>query len=106
MCNRYRMTAAQANLAARYEVEVPYAPDLTIPPPELFPERAAWIVREEGGARTLDVMSWGFPTQIRGASGKVIEKRVTNVRNRASRCCQSNANRSPHDAPGSLRMAA
>ena len=37
-------------------------------------------MREEDGRRILDVASWGFPHTIRGASGKAIEKPVTNVR--------------------------
>ena len=84
MCNRYRMSANQAELAARYGVDVPYPPDLTIPPPELFPKRDAMVVRQEEGARVLDVVGWGFPMQVRTAAGKATEKPVTNVRNLAS----------------------
>lgn len=78
------MTAKQAELASRYGVAVPHPEDLTIPPPELFPDRPSWIVRQDGCARVLDVASWGFPTQVRGASGKLLEKSVTNVRNLSS----------------------
>jgi putative SOS response-associated peptidase YedK len=81
MCNRYRMTAKQAEVARRYGVEPPYPEDLSEPPPELFPDKPAMVVREEGGRRVLDVMAWGFPFQTRGASGKPVVKRVTNVRN-------------------------
>ena len=80
MCNRCRMTAGQVELARRYGVEPPYAPDEEAPPPELFPDRLAYIVREEDGGRVFDVMRWGFPFQTRGKT-KMIEKRVTNVRN-------------------------
>jgi putative SOS response-associated peptidase YedK len=80
MCNRYRMTAKQAEVAARFGVVAPYPEDLTIPPPELFPKNSAFVVREEDGLRLLDVMSWGFPFQTPGKT-KVLEKRVTNVRN-------------------------
>ena len=78
------MTAKQAELASRYGVAVRYPEDLTIPPPELFPGRPSWVVRQDGSARVLDVASWGFPTQVRGASGKLLEKSVTNVRNLSS----------------------
>lgn len=91
MCNRYRMTAKQAEVAARYSVVSPYPDDLTVPPPELFPDRPAFVVRSEGGARILDAMSWGFPHKVPGkridkATGKpvLLEKRVTNVRNYTS----------------------
>ncbi|WP_394648178.1 SOS response-associated peptidase [uncultured Sphingomonas sp.] len=80
MCNRYRMTEAQIALAARYGVEAPFPPDYTIPPPELFPKRMAWVVRHEEGERALDVMSWGWPRTVPGVRGPR-ETRVTNVRN-------------------------
>lgn len=78
------MTEAQAELARRYGVEPPYPPDLTIPPPELFPKRLAWTVRVEDGRRVLDAMRWGFPMRVRGTGGSTTEKPVTNVRNLSS----------------------
>ena len=62
MCNRFRMTAKQAELAARYGVSPPYLPDESYPSPELFPKRVAWIVRKRfvhGQERTFDALSWG-----------------------------------------------
>ncbi len=84
MCNRYRMSAKDAELATRYGVTLPYEPDETYPPGEIFPKKPAFVVREFGGARRLDVMSWGFPHQVPGASGKTLAKQVTNVRNYTS----------------------
>lgn len=84
MCNRFRMTAKQAELAAAYGIAAPYPADITIPPPELFPKRPAYVVRQHNGARLLDTMSWGFPHTITGKSGKPIEKAITNVRNYTS----------------------
>jgi len=52
-----------------------------LPPPELFPKRIGWIVRQVDGARTLDTKTWGIPRKMRGASGKMLTKHVTNVRN-------------------------
>jgi putative SOS response-associated peptidase YedK len=78
MCNRYRMTAKQAELAARFGIVAPYPEDETFPPPELFPKRMGWVVRKEAGTRILDVMQWGFPPP--GTS----RAPVTNVRNLAS----------------------
>lgn len=80
MCNRYRMTAKQAELALRFGI----APELILPeperlpPPELFPKRLAWVVRKQDGARALDLMTWGFPPPPRSRTP------VTNVRNLAS----------------------
>lgn len=84
MCNRYRMTAKQAELAARFGVETIYEPDESFPPPELFPKRMGWVVREDGGRRVLDVMQWGVPLHMKGARGQPIVKNVTNVRNLTS----------------------
>ncbi|MHA6723181.1 hypothetical protein [Sphingomonas sp. RS2018] len=71
MCNRYRMSAGQVDLARRYGIEVPYPPDLSIPPTELFPKTLSWVVRALNGARILDTMAWGVPTQV---PGKRIDK--------------------------------
>ena len=86
MCNRYRMTARQAELVVRYGIVSPYPEDLTVPPPELFPDKPAYVVREQDGARILDTMSWGFPHKVPGkridkATGKpvLLDKKVTNV---------------------------
>jgi putative SOS response-associated peptidase YedK len=85
MCNRYRMSAKQAEVARACGFDLPYMPDETYPPPaEIFPKRPAYVVRDEAGQRTIDTMQWGFPHTITGASGKRIEKQVTNVRNYAS----------------------
>jgi putative SOS response-associated peptidase YedK len=60
MCNRYRVTAARAAVAARFGVTL--IPDAdTLPPPELFPKRPAWVVRRVGDQRQLEVMQWGVP---------------------------------------------
>lgn len=85
------MSASQADLARRYGIEVPYPEDESYPPGELFPDKSAWVVREEEGQRILDVMSWGVPTHVPGkridkATGKpvMLSKSVTNVRNLSS----------------------
>jgi putative SOS response-associated peptidase YedK len=71
MCNRYRVTAARAAVAARFGVKL--IPDAdTLPPPELFPKRPAWVVRRHDGRRQLEVMQWGVPFN---------GKPITNVRN-------------------------
>jgi putative SOS response-associated peptidase YedK len=85
------MTEAQSALAARYGVAAPFPPDHTIPPPELFPDKSAYVVRQEHGSRTLDVMRWGFPRKVPGkridkVTGKpvMLDTKVTNVRNYTS----------------------
>lgn len=72
------MTASQAALRSRYDADLVIEPP-TLPPPELFPKRHAWAVRQEDGRRVLDVMSWGFPPPPKASPAP-----VTNVRNLAS----------------------
>lgn len=61
MCNRFRLSAKEAELARKFGAEI--SPERgKLPPPELFPKRPAYVVREENGSRILDVMSWGFPS--------------------------------------------
>ncbi len=60
MCNRYRMSASDRDLAERYGAPL-LDEDLTLPGGELFPKRPAWVVRQSAGERKLDVMKWGLP---------------------------------------------
>lgn len=91
MCNRFRMTAKEADLAARYGVEPIYPEDATFLPPELFPDLPAWVVRQGSAGRQLDTMAWGFPRKVPGkkidkATGKpvLLDIKITNVRNYTS----------------------
>ena len=89
MCNRYRMTAKQAELAERFGIDpalIMPEPE-RLPPPELFPKRSAYVIRNESGRRVLDVMTWGFPPPANSRSP------VTNVRNLASPFWRSTLNR-------------
>ena len=84
MCNRYRMTASRIALIERYGGTPIYPEDEGYPPGEIFPKKDAYVIRSENGARLIDTMAWGFPHQVRGASGKLLDKPVTNVRNYVS----------------------
>src|SRR4051794_29712379 len=84
MCNRFRMNVKQVELLERYGIAAPFPADESYPPgdlEDLFPESRGWVVRSEGDGRMLDRMRWGFPHQVQGASGKMLSKSVTNVRN-------------------------
>lgn len=70
------MSEKDRAVAEHFGVVVP--PDLTFPNPELFPKREGLVVRQEAGARVLDVMRWGFPPL--GTS----KAPVANVRNLSS----------------------
>jgi putative SOS response-associated peptidase YedK len=74
MCNRYRMSEKEREVAAHFDVFVP--PDLSWPQPELFPRREGLVVRRgSAGSLMLDRMTWGFPPPADGRNA------VTNVRN-------------------------
>jgi putative SOS response-associated peptidase YedK len=76
MCNRYRLRAAEIDIAAAMGISIEGQVDL--PADELFPRRPALVVRAEDGVRQPAVLEWGFPPPP-GARGP-----VTNVRNLAS----------------------
>ncbi|EPR18076.1 hypothetical protein M527_14000 [Sphingobium indicum IP26] len=83
MCNHYRNNPDQIPLwreYAGYEIRQPNAEFAS----DVYPKRAGMIVRRDDGVVRSDVMAWGVPCQVRGASGKMLEKRVTNVRNLTS----------------------
>lgn len=91
MCNRYRMSADDVAVAARYGLRHPLVEPPTLPGSELFPRKPAWVVREVAGERLLDVMGWGFPRQVPGkrvdqSTGRpvMVSTDVTNVRNYTS----------------------
>jgi len=77
------MSAKQVELARAFGVpEHLIMPEPEpLPPPELFPKRIGWVVRNEGGTRTLDAMAWGIPRKMKGKSGAPVTRWVTNVRN-------------------------
>lgn len=83
MCNHYRTdpdTIPTWREYAGFDVRQPneeFASDV-------WPKRPGMIVRREDGLIRSDAMSWGVPTKVKGASEKMLEKRVTNVRNLAS----------------------
>ena len=79
------MTAKQAELATAYSVISPDLEKVNLPPPELFPKKAGWVVRYADAQLKLDVMDWGVPFNVKNPkTGKVTTKPVTNVRNLAS----------------------
>lgn len=86
MCNRYRMSAKQSELAAKFGFRIVPDPD-PLPPPELFPRRAAWVVRNLDSLPAAEVMTWGFPPPPQGRAP------VTNVRNLSSSFWRSALNR-------------
>ncbi|MFN3944344.1 MAG: SOS response-associated peptidase [Allosphingosinicella sp.] len=79
MCNLYRHRGKdeQMALVARAMAGVPEreVPEL------VYPKYDAFVIRREAGERVLDCMSWGIIATVKGKSGKLLQKPVTNVRN-------------------------
>lgn len=80
MCNRFRMTASRIELLKRFSIDGQAEIDpVGLPPPELFPKRPAFVVKQADGVRQLAVMRWGFPPPPARPGAA-----ITNVRNLAS----------------------
>lgn len=73
MCNRYRMSAKEAAIAATFGVVIPE--DYSEPGGDLFPKRPGLVLRRDVEPLIAEVMSWGLPGPA-AARGP-----VTNIRN-------------------------
>lgn len=82
MCNHYRNNPELIPTwreYAGYDIRQPNAEFAS----DVYPKRAGMIVRRDDGIVRSEVMAWGVPTMVKGAT-KMLEKRVTNVRNLTS----------------------
>ena len=71
------MTASRFEATRALGIALPFDEHATLAPPGLFPENPAWVARERDGRRIVDVLSWGFPHQVRSPkTGKISEKPV------------------------------
>lgn len=91
MCNRYRLTAKQAEIAATFGIRPPYEPDETYPAPDIFPTGNktpfyGQVIVQDGDDRKIELMEWGVPTQVPSKRDPAVKltKYVTNVRNLSS----------------------
>jgi putative SOS response-associated peptidase YedK len=76
MCNRYRMTAKNIEIAKAFRMDLPFVEE-EWPVPELFPKRTGLVLRRHNGKLIGEGMTWGFPPKAGTAP-------VTNVRNLSS----------------------
>jgi len=91
MCNRYRLTAKQAEVAVTFGIRAPDEADETFPAGDIFPTGKKTpfygaVIVQDGDDRRIERMEWGVPTQIpskRDPATK-LTKYVTNVRNLSS----------------------
>lgn len=83
MCNHYRTNPEAIPSWREYIGWSLSMPDESFAD-DVYPKRKGLIVRQEAGKIATDVRSWGITTKIKGASGKMLDKAVTNVRNLSS----------------------
>jgi putative SOS response-associated peptidase YedK len=91
MCNRYRLTAEQAEVAAAFGIRLPSNVDTVFPSGDIFPTGKKTpfhgvVIVQDGDGRRIERMEWGVPTQVpskRDPSAR-LTKYVTNVRNLSS----------------------
>lgn len=88
MCNRYRLTAKQAEVMATFGIRPSYEPDETFPPSDIFPTGKKTpfygvVMVKDGDERRAERMEWGVPTQVPSKRDPAVKltKYVTNVRN-------------------------
>ena len=100
MCNRYRLTAKHADVAATFGIRPPYEPDETFPAGDVFPTGKKTpfygaVIVQVGDDRRIERMEWGVPTQVpsRRDPATKLTKYVTNVRNLSSSFWRSKRDR-------------
>lgn len=91
MCNRYRLTAKQAEVAATFGIRPPYEVDETFPTGDIFPTGKKTpfygaVIVQDGDDRRIERMEWGVPTQVASKRDPAtkLTRYVTNVRNLSS----------------------
>jgi putative SOS response-associated peptidase YedK len=62
MCNLYSMRKSAAEVAAHFGVDNPIQSNA---PEEAYPGSPGVVVREEGGVRVMQSMTWGFPRPMK-----------------------------------------
>ncbi|MEQ1868183.1 MAG: DUF159 family protein, partial [Micropepsaceae bacterium] len=83
MCNHYRLHPEELQSWKEYigwSIRGPNEPWAS----DVYPKRHGLVVRRREGEMVSDVMTWGVMTKVKGASGKLLDKSVTNVRNLTS----------------------
>lgn len=59
MCNLYTNRKSAAEIAAHFRAQIPI--NFNAPQEEVYPGAPGMVVREEGGERIVQSMTWGFP---------------------------------------------
>lgn len=82
MCNLYTTKASAAEVAAYFDAKLPL--NFNVGESEVYPGRPGMVVREEGGERILESMTWGWPMpQKSKKTGNPIKPKPVNNANPA-----------------------
>jgi putative SOS response-associated peptidase YedK len=76
MCNLYTERLGPDAVAAHFNVRNPLASNAGA---EVFPGGAGMVVREEGGERIMQSMTWGFPVRLKTMAPTAKPKAVNNI---------------------------
>jgi putative SOS response-associated peptidase YedK len=77
MCNLYTNKKSAAEIADHFRAQLPIA--FNAPPGEVYPGGPGMVVREDGGARVLQGMTWGFPLRLKTMKPGTKPKPVNNI---------------------------
>jgi putative SOS response-associated peptidase YedK len=79
MCNHFRNHPEQLTTWQEYIGWNQSAPEFAA---DVWPKRQALVVRDAGGTKVFDTMTWGVPFETAGKRpGTTVKKQITNVRN-------------------------
>lgn len=77
MCNLYTNRAGAAEIAARFNAQLPL--NFNASPGDVYPGGPGMVVREADGARIVQSMTWGFPLPLRSKrTGEPIKPKPVN----------------------------
>lgn len=77
MCNLYKNRATAAEMARVFAVDVPAGSNA---PEEVYPTFPGMVIRQQGGQRVAQQMSWGFPLRLKTMKPTSKPKPVNNAR--------------------------
>lgn len=65
MCNLYKMRKPMEEVSKYFGVEIPAVTEFNVPD-DILPGSPGVVMREDGGKRIFQSMTWGFPLRLKG----------------------------------------
>lgn len=79
MCNLYRLDASENQIEDAFAAERPAG--FNSGEAEIYPGARGTVVRESGGKRIIQAMTWGFPMRLKGMAPTSKPRPVNNIAN-------------------------